>query len=191
MKRSSDIDMADLSYDAAMKKVHLVERNRNPNGAHILSLNRVSIHESSDIISLATQIQRADEAVKDVACGKLALILEQIKMLQSQAKRILEETEHNNSLHHAACNFQKVPGQIYHLYQNESGQNLFSMLSPEEWGSSCPHKFLGSYRLERDSTWTPIKNIDERDRQNEWGARLLASANSGDQNMLSLDYEKM
>lgn len=52
-------------------------------------------------------------------------------MLQSQAKRILEETEHNNSLHHAACNFQKVPGQIYHLYQNESGQNLFSMLSPE------------------------------------------------------------
>lgn len=58
--------------------VHLVERNRNPNGAHILSLNRVSIHESSDIISLATQIQRADEAVKDVACGKLALILEQV-----------------------------------------------------------------------------------------------------------------
>lgn len=59
------------------------------------------------------------------------MILDQIKFLQAQAKKILEESEHSMNLHKAACNFRKVPGNIYHLYQRESGQNYLSMLSPE------------------------------------------------------------
>jgi len=52
-------------------------------------------------------------------------------MLQAQAMDILKESGLNQELHSAACNFTKKPGQIYHLYQRASGQNYFSMLSPE------------------------------------------------------------
>lgn len=93
-------------------------------------MNTISIHESKDIVALATQIQRADQSIKNNACGKLTIILEQIKFLQSQAQKILEESEENTNLHHAACNFQKVPGKLYHLYKRNSGQTYFSMLSP-------------------------------------------------------------
>ena len=34
-------------------------------------------------------------------------------------------------LHHAACNLVKKPGQVYYLYERESGQKYFSLLSPE------------------------------------------------------------
>ena len=61
---------------------------------------------------------------------------------------------------------QKVPGKIYHLYQKpESGQKFFSLISPEEWGSSCPNKFLGSYRLEHDRSWTLEEDFSRVDHE--------------------------
>lgn len=52
-------------------------------------------------------------------------------MLQAQAMNILKESNESRELHSAACNFAKKPGHIYHLYQRATGQNYFSMLSPE------------------------------------------------------------
>lgn len=69
--------------------------------------------------------------IKANTCNKLQVIAEQIRFLQKQAENILLEAEQNVKLHHAACNFVKHPGHIYHLYQRESGQVYFSMLSPE------------------------------------------------------------
>jgi len=60
------------------------------------------------------------------------LLLLQIKFLQAQAQKILDETAIDTNLHHAACNFKKIPGKIYHLFKRESSQQTyFSMLSPE------------------------------------------------------------
>lgn len=69
--------------------------------------------------------------MKANACNKLQMIAEQMRFLQQQAERVLLEAKENTSLHHAACNFVKHPGNIYHLYQRESGQMYFSMLSPQ------------------------------------------------------------
>lgn len=109
----------------------LVERNTQPNGYKLLNSYNVGRHEAEDIISLAHQIQTADASIRNNATGKLTMILDQIKFLQGQAQKILEESENSMNLHKAACNFRKVPGNIYHLYQRESGQNYLSMLSPE------------------------------------------------------------
>lgn len=114
-------------HSISLHPAHLVERN--PTG--LLNPLRVSAHDEHDIISLASQIQTADVNLKQNASGKLAVILDQIKMLQSQAKQILEETEQNRQLHLAACNFRKKPGSIYHLYERSTGQTYFSMLSQE------------------------------------------------------------
>lgn len=55
----------------------------------------------------------------------------QIRFLQSQAHQILRDIKTDVNLHQAACNFKKVPGKTYYLYQRESGQCYFSMLSPQ------------------------------------------------------------
>lgn len=33
----------------------------------------------------------------------------------------------------------------------------------QEWGTSCPHTFLGGYRLEADMSWTPSSKVDKKD----------------------------
>lgn len=113
----------------------------------------------------------------------------QIKFLQSQAQRILEETEASKGIHSAACNFRKIPGTIYHMYARESGQKYISMLSPEEWGAGLTHEYHGSFRLEHDSTWTPIDRLKEVSSKNAWAQRLLnaPSAASRHTSFLAID----
>jgi len=33
----------------------------------------------------------------------------------------------------------------------------------QEWGPSCPHEFIGGFRLEADMSWTPVNEIVQRD----------------------------
>lgn len=119
----------------------------------------------TDLIELAREIETADDFIKAHVSSKLTVIAEQVQFLQRQAQHILEEAQLNTRLHHAACNFKKVPGSTYYLYRRPCGQEYFSMIKPEEWGAQCPHKFLGGYRLESDMTWTPIEALEERNRQ--------------------------
>ncbi|XP_017069936.2 uncharacterized protein C1orf50 homolog [Drosophila eugracilis] len=166
MKRTVDMDQ--LTYQTAVKKAQLVERNPQLQ----LDPMRVSMHQEEDIIELAQQIQNADKQLKSSTCHKLGVIMDQIKMLQAQAMNILKESNLNQDLHSAACNFTKKPGQIYHLYQRASGQNYFSMLSPEEWNLSVDQTFKGSYRLEYDLTWTPLDKIKEKDEKVMWAEQM-------------------
>ncbi|KAJ6646478.1 hypothetical protein Bhyg_01689 [Pseudolycoriella hygida] len=188
MKRRLSTDMdVDNEYQGALKKVALVERNTQPNGYQLLNAYNVGRHEAADIISLAHQIETADVSIRNSASGKLTMILDQIKFLQAQAQKILEESEGSMNLHKAACNFRKVPGNIYHLFERESGQNYFSMLSPEEWGPSFTHKHLGSFRLEVDQSWTPIDKIKEVSLKNAWAHRLLDSTTINSSSFLAID----
>lgn len=105
----------------------------------------------------------------------------------------------DQNLHDAACNFKKVPGKVYHLYERESGQRYFSMLSPQvcgifnslgtvsieigkcslffqEWGPSLTHKYLGGYRLETDQTWTPLERLAESDDKRRFTQQVINAA---------------
>ena len=77
------------------------------------------------------QIKKADDFTKASACNKLQVIAEQVKFLHDQARRILEEAKQGEDLHHLACNFKKIPGNVYYLYQRPSGQKYFSIISPQ------------------------------------------------------------
>ncbi len=48
-----------------------------------------------------------------------------------QAQKILHSAKRDAQLHHAACNFMKAPGNVYHLYEKSNGKTFFSMLSPD------------------------------------------------------------
>ncbi|XP_015115311.1 uncharacterized protein C1orf50 homolog [Diachasma alloeum] len=152
------------SPDGTSNKVALVERNLFPRGVELINPYRTTKSSTQDIVQLAMEIQKADDYIKANAQNKLHVIAEQMKFLQMQAQKVLQEAKEGHMLHHAACNFIKHPGKIYHLYEKPSGQTYFSMLSPEEWGSTGPSQtFRGSYRLEHDNSWTPLAKIEAKD----------------------------
>uniref|UniRef100_A0A3B5QK46 Uncharacterized protein n=1 Tax=Xiphophorus maculatus TaxID=8083 RepID=A0A3B5QK46_XIPMA len=105
--------------------VNLVETSTAPSGMELVSsyqTNRVG--DPMDPHS-------GDDFVKANACNKLTVIADQIRYLQEQAKKVLEEAKRDADLHHAACNIVKKPGNMYYLYQRPSGQKYFSIISPK------------------------------------------------------------
>lgn len=113
------------------------------------------------------------------------MIGEQIKFLQKQAREILEDAAKNTELHKVPCNFVKIPGGIYHLYERPSGEKLWSMISPEEYGASNKNTHLGSYRMEGDRSFTPIDKINERSNNRQFAEKLLKS-----QDLPAIEFKK-
>lgn len=112
------------------------------------------------LVDLAAEIARADQTVGGRVDAQLRIIVEQIRHLQDQARRVLEKAATDRRLHHAQCAFKRIPGKVYHLYQRGEDDLYFSMLSPEEWGTKAPQAYLGSYRLEPDMSWTQADRSD-------------------------------
>ncbi|XP_039971806.1 uncharacterized protein C1orf50 homolog [Xiphias gladius] len=142
----------------------LVESSSAPSGLELVSsyqTNRVG--DPTDLVALAAQVQKGDDFIKANACNKLTVIADQIRYLQEQARKVLEEAKRDSDLHHAACNIVKKPGNMYYLYQRPSGQKYFSIISPKEWGPSCPHSFVGAFKLQHDMSWTPVDEVEKRD----------------------------
>ena len=82
--------------------------------------------------------------------NKLDLILKEIDFLKFEALNILNNHEFNNDLNNIKCNFRKVPGTYYYLYNKEINTNtntntrenienknekIISLISPEEWNN--------------------------------------------------------
>uniref|UniRef100_A0A8C3D3N8 Uncharacterized protein n=2 Tax=Corvus moneduloides TaxID=1196302 RepID=A0A8C3D3N8_CORMO len=120
------------------------------------------VGDPGDLVALARQVQQANDFVRANACSKLTVIAEQIRHLQEQARKVLDEANRDADLNHVACNLVKKPGNVYYMYRRESGQRYFSILSPKEWGTT-PHEFLGAYKLQHDMSWTPFEDIERRD----------------------------
>ena len=118
-----------------------------------------------ELVDLAREIAQADEMLANRAGAQLGLIAEQVRVLQQQAREILQQTRHDQQLHRARCNFQKKPGQIYHLYRNKRQETLLSMLSPDDWQGRPPNDYLGSFRLESDRSWTPLEKLQQQQEQ--------------------------
>lgn len=33
----------------------------------------------------------------------------------------------------------------------------------KEWGPSCPHPFVGAFKLQHDMSWTPLDEVEKKD----------------------------
>ena len=132
------------------------------------------------LVDLAHEIEQADQMVSSRLSGQLQVIADQVKALQAQAREILEQARADQRLHHARCAFRRIPGHVYHLYEEADGSLAFSMLSPDDWRGRPPKPFVGSYRLEADMSWTPADAVGERsDDGRQLVARLLAATGDG------------
>merc|ERR1719383_1541655 len=143
--------------------VKLVERNPCPNGFQLVDPAKSGKKNQYDLVELAANIQKADEFTRATAGSKLSVIAEQVRFLQDQARRVLEEARINGLLHKTACNFKKVPGKTYYIYKQRKNpdEEMLSMISPEEWGPGGP-EFVAGYRLEFDMSWTPLEDCERK-----------------------------
>ncbi|XP_057318539.1 uncharacterized protein C1orf50 homolog [Microplitis mediator] len=186
MKRINNMEIND-SYNAP-SKVMLVESSNS--GMKLVNRYAATKSSTQDLIALAMEIEKADNFVKANARNKLHIIAEQMRFLKDQAQKVLIEAKENDMLHHAACNFVKHPGNVYHLYEKSSGQFYFSMLSPEEWGDNAPLQlYKGSYRLEHDQSWTPVSQIKSKDAElNIFDKFLCKNQALNPLEVMSIDY---
>ncbi|XP_031552629.1 uncharacterized protein C1orf50 homolog [Actinia tenebrosa] len=160
----------------AATNVYTVDTSDSEASKQLVNPERVHRHSDPyDLVCLAQEVQKADQFVRCAASNKLILIAEQIRHLQEQARKVLLETKQDAELHHAACNFKKRVGQMYYLYRRANNTTYFSMLSPQEWGPSCPHEFLGAYQLEADMSWTKAEDIARRSKDIQMVDQLLSS----------------
>merc|ERR1711878_228813 len=102
------------------------------------------------LVELAEQVEKADQFTRATASSKLTVIAEQVRFLQEQARKVLEDARLNALLHKTNCNFKKNPD-----------EEFLSMISPEEWGSACP-EYVAGYRLEFDMSWTELQDCDKK-----------------------------
>ena len=66
--------------------------------------------------------------------GKLELIAKQISFLQNEAVNIYNNHQLNSEINKIECNFKKVPGTYYYLYE-KNNKKFLSLISNEEWCS--------------------------------------------------------
>jgi len=107
-------------------------------------------------------IKDSDRMLGAVAKGKLQIIAEQIENLKRQARDIIMKAEVDMRLHRATCSFEKRVGHTYYLYERGDDQAYFSMLSPDDWGGSPPHTFLGAYTLQPDQSWSDASSEEKQ-----------------------------
>ncbi len=122
---------------------------------HLLPYGTSTSDAPIRLIDRAKEIETANQQIQAHVSGKLDLILKQIRILQEEAKQIMEDALVNSELHQVKCNFEKKIGQTLHLYQRDSGEKYFSLISPVEWGNP-PHPFLGSFILKPDQSFEKI-----------------------------------
>lgn len=101
---------------------------------------------------------RAMAAMKEQTEHQLHQLYGQMETLVKQANEIKNRVEISNRIYLAQMNFDPIIGYNYFLYCRKNGDDLLSMVSPEEWGKTLPYKsFLAEVRLLSDHTWEVLR----------------------------------
>ena len=79
-----------------------------------------------------------------------------LKELQEEYDKLSEEYQLNEMVYNAQCRFGPVIGEVYHLYQREDESTFLSMISPNDWLSIKPDKFIGSFKLTSNDKWEKV-----------------------------------
>lgn len=127
------------------------------------------------LVDTAAVIQAASETIALRTNAQLEVIVEQMQALQEQAREIMAQASLDVELSRAECRFQRVPGQLYHLYERADGRRYFSMLAPDEYSRGAPHRFVASYRYEHGERWTRADQLESEDRRRQAAQRFVQS----------------
>ncbi len=89
-------------------------------------------------------------------------LYEQMQTLAEQAKYLKKRVNISERIYLADMGFDPVYNKNYYLFQRENGEDVLTMVSPEEWGRSNPYKkFIAQVRLLSDHTWEVVRTEDD------------------------------
>ncbi len=135
-----------IDKDKVAENPHTLPYPHTIGSAVILPVDKKGIKGSS----LATVEEQAEMQLNEIR--------EQLELLLKQAKNIKERVAFSQQVYEADLNFVPVIGEVYHLYEQQEGSHIISMIAPWEW-RKIPYKaFTGSIKLLADRTWYPVNN---------------------------------
>ena len=73
--------------------------------------------------------------------------------LKFQYESLMEEYQWNELIYNAKYAFEPIIGEIYHLYLDGNGENILSLIAPNEWNK----EHLGTFKMNSDKKWIHIK----------------------------------
>lgn len=101
-------------------------------------------------------------AMHDQTDRQFRQLLEQMQTLVQQANYLKKRVEISERIYLAEMGFDPVMNKVYYLYLRKNGQDVLSMVSPDEWGRSFPFEgFVAEVRLLADHTWEIVRAEDE------------------------------
>ena len=97
---------------------------------------------------------RAMTAMKEQTESQLQQLYDQMQVLVKQANNIKSRVHVSERIYLSQMNFEPIIGQTYFLYEKSEGENVLSMISPQEWGKNPPYQsFVTKVKLLADHTW--------------------------------------
>lgn len=101
-------------------------------------------------------------AMHDQTDRQFRQLYEQMQTLIEQAKYLKSRVNISERIYQSRLSFQPVIGKVYFLYKKKDGEDLLSMVSPDEWGKSFPYEsFEAEVRLISDHTWEVVKTENQ------------------------------
>ena len=94
------------------------------------------------------------DAFKRKGVEKASKILSaELEELQQRIKDFVTEAGNTQRVYAASYKFEPIVGEIYHLYEGDSGDFL-SIIPPNQWNKT----HVGSFRLTSDFKWEVLKD---------------------------------
>lgn len=125
-----------------------------------MSLSKIDKNHLNQLISIPNlkELQN-DKIVKAVQrnsnnYAKLKVLFKQMESIKREIEEVVKESVETENLEKIKCNFKKIPGKNYYLYQNPDNEAFFSMLSPKEWNSK--NNFIDEYFYDYDHTFQKV-----------------------------------
>ena len=119
-----------------------------------MSITNIDRNHLNQIIEIPNLNElNKDKIVKSVQknsnnYAKIKVLFKQMENIKKEIEQIINESLETDDLNNIKCNFKKVPGSYYYLYQKPDGQLFFSILSPNEWNTN--NIFINKYFYDYD-----------------------------------------
>ncbi|MFK7951987.1 MAG: DUF2452 domain-containing protein [Ekhidna sp.] len=96
-------------------------------------------------------------AMHDQTDRQFRQLYDQMQILIDQANSLKRRLDISERIYESSIPFQPVIGKKYFLYLKKNGDDLLSLIGPDEWGGGFPYAaFEAEVQLLSDHTWEVI-----------------------------------
>ena len=125
-----------------------------------MSITNIDKNHMNQIIEIPNLDElNKDKIIKSVQknsnnYAKIKVLFKQMENLKKEIEEIVEESLESENLNNIKCNFKKIPGSYYYVYQKPDSTLFFSLLSPNEWNTK--NIFINKYFYDYDLSFIKI-----------------------------------